>query len=176
MLYKGRPCFHSLTLTITKTNFKQHHLESFKSTIIQCHPQSIEMSHNVYKISYLGLTRDRVAILVEPKSGAGERYIFAVKGHIHHDMTYGVEYPLDTPETPIGYSKKLLVGIVSDADLVKFAEVCETIEPPKKQLDRYGKKLYPDALIRRSKEWVEETLMALKDSGILEIPDNMLLD
>jgi hypothetical protein len=175
MLYKGRPCFHSPTLTITNNYFKQQ-LQSFKPTTIHYHPQSIEMSHNVYKISYFGPARDRVAILVEPKSGAGERYIFAVKGHIHHDMTYGVEYPLDTPEPPNGYSKKLLVGIVSYADLVKFADVCEAIEPPKRQFDRYGRKLYPDALIRRSKEWVEGTLMALKDSGILEIPDNMLLD
>ncbi len=134
------------------------------------------MAHNVYKVKYLGPSHDRVAILVEPKSGSGERYIFAVKGDIHHGMNYIVEYPSDTPEKLDGYYQKELVGTVSEANLVGFAETCESIGPPKKQYDAQGRKLYPDTLIRRSKEWVEATLLALRGQGILESPENMLLN
>jgi hypothetical protein len=142
------------------------------------------MSHFVYKISYPGPghspRRNRVAILVEPKSGKGDRYIFAVKGNIHHeDMIYGVEYPSENSSgEPDEFSRSDPVGVIdieAETDLVKFAEVCESIQPPLRQFNKFGKKLYPDSLVRRSKEWVEETLMALREKGTIKTPENMLL-
>jgi hypothetical protein len=130
------------------------------------------MIHSVLKIIYL----HRVAILVEKKTGIGERCILAVKGHINNGMSYIVEYPSDNPEEPDGYSQKQLVGIVSDTNLLMFAEVCESIDPPKRQYNRHGRKLYLDILIRRSKEWAEATVLALSDQGIFESPGNALLN
>ncbi len=90
-------------------------------------------------------------------------------------MTFYMEAaPPNPKEEPDPFHKKM-VGIMWETKIYDLLRLCEETEPPKRQYDRRGIKIKPNTLTRRSKEWVEEVILALRDGGIIETPDNMLL-
>jgi hypothetical protein len=129
------------------------------------------MAYNVYQTTYFLPNLNHVALYIETDTATRTGFLFHAKGSIQD----GMEFEMRSDHRP-GSSKTFLgrqfLGVVkSAANMVKFLEVCESIEVPKKQLDELGRKLFPDEEYRRCQEWVDEAVEALRESGALSLPD-----
>jgi hypothetical protein len=124
------------------------------------------MSYQVYRIDSLGLPRDHHAIFFETKDD-GSGFIYQVSGTINEGMYYNHKNT-PNPEASDDFLSKNYIGTTSQSNYPLVQEICERIEPPKKQIGLNGRRLYPGEPLRRCQEWTAEVIEALKDAGVIE--------
>jgi len=123
------------------------------------------MSHNVYRVAFLGTPRDHHVIFVETKVD-GSGVIFQVRGDIQNGMTYEFKDG-KKPEDSASFVSKTPIGKVSLADVPRIDPICKRIPPPPKQFNG-PKRINPSIPLRRCQEWTQEAVQALQNEGILK--------
>lgn len=91
------------------------------------------MSHQVYLVAFLGVTRDHHAIFVEineDKSGM----LFHVIGDIQKGMTYETKASR-SPDKSTSFVGMDLLGTITTSNYLRVESVCQQIPPPAKQFD-----------------------------------------
>jgi hypothetical protein len=123
------------------------------------------MSYNVYLVSSQGLPRSNHAIFFETEAD-GSGFTFQVTGNIQQGMTH-YHKDAEKPENSNSFVSKIYLGTTSHANYKGAEEICNAIEPPRKQFDG-PTRLYPDVPLRRCQEWTQEAIAALKNAGVIE--------
>lgn len=62
-----------------------------------------------------------------------------------------------------------LIGTVKEDDMARFEELCRAVPPPKPQVWLTGKANSPSKPPRTCGQWVRETVVRLKDEGVLVV-------
>ena len=126
----------------------------------------LPMSYNVYLVSSQGLPRSHHAIFFEIEAD-GSGFTFQVTGNIQQGMTHDHKGPAEKPENSDSFVSKVYLGSTSHGNYKRVEEICNAIEPPRKQFDG-PTRLYPGVPLRRCQEWTQEAIAALKDAGVIE--------
>ena len=75
------------------------------------------------------------------------------------------------PEESPKYLKKHPLGTITGNNMQKLLDICMSIPPPGKQLDKVtGDPLNPDEPIRRCREWTADALSELRRQKVIEEP------
>ncbi|KAI9672637.1 MAG: hypothetical protein M1831_000072 [Alyxoria varia] len=126
------------------------------------------MSYRVYHVEFAGLPRNHHAIFVETnEQEPGNGYTFQVTGNIQQGMTYE-EVISKSPESSIEFLGKEEVGALKIDNYKDFLSICQSTPVPMRQFDG-SKRLYPDQPLRRCEEWTNETVQALRASGVIDM-------
>ena len=129
------------------------------------------MSYEVDLLSRLSLgQRDHQGIFVETHE------TIPMSGHIFHvigNVQQGMEFEHKTahrPEDSAAFSNKVFLGNVKIEDYPQVLEICEAVEPPKKQFEK-AKRIYPGVPLRKCQEWTKDAVAALLAARIIQMEE-----
>ena len=123
------------------------------------------MAYNVYKVSYLGVPINHLAIFVETNSDRSG-YIYQVVGDIQNGMSYGHK-SAKKPEESVTFLEKVYIGTVSTTNYPRIESIVNGVEPPKKQFNG-PERINPQEPLRRCGKWTAEAVQALENANVIE--------
>ena len=110
---------------------------------------------------------DHQGIFVEThETGLMSGHLYQVTGSMQQGMDFEHKKAY-RPEDSATYANKTLLGNVKIDDYPRVLEICQAIEPPKKQF-QLNKRLYPGVPLRTCQEWTQEAIDALKTAQIIK--------
>ena len=125
-------------------------------------------TYQVFLVEYLGNgERTHHSIFVETnEDGPRTGHIYHVEGTILTGMRY-VSKRAKQPESSASFSTKHNIGTVCLTDYHRIDSLCQTVDPPARQMRLNGQKLYPNQPLRRCQEWTAETIALLKHERVV---------